>query len=1060
MRRRRRLRKVLFWGFTFVASVVAGAVLFAYTYITDSNTLAELIREGAPKYLPTSVVRVDRVQLKPLIGDVELKHTAVWQKFDGKMVETLTIPWLQIRSDFRSLLWGKLATREVVVAQPYLRLRRGAGGAWNLQGLLADPWPKAAMIRPVITISKGTIALDDGPASGPILRDVSLKIEPQPDGSYRFEGDARGDVFERMALAGTLDPATGRLAFTKGVVTGLAISDALENRLPPSWREAMAAAGLRRGELDLVVKRLARDPKAARELDYEVDLTLRKGEWNCPKMPFPLASVSGSATVTPDLIRIHHAGGYDGKTVARLGPSWLSAADPAFGPMDLAVEVEHLELDERLKAKTPPEFLKLWDEYAPEGRKNLGQVDASVRATRALAGAKVAYALDVDVLDVAITFVHFQYPLEHIRGTLRLRDETIAVNLATMVGGSPLTGEGTIEHPGPEAVVRLAFRADSVPINETLMDALPPDARKVVREFEPKGSVRGKVDFRRDPLPGDERGDVAVHAELDLNDGDENCSIRWKDLPYPISHLTGHLSLHPDRWVFSKMRGENNLASIEASGEVIQVAKDVLAVDVALSARGLRFDDQLRDSLPPAWGQSWSILNPQGSTDVDAHIVLKPGRPEDYKIRLRPGADASVSLKLRPAPGTETAGGVKVIEIPAMEKVRGTFAYDNGVVAMDDVDFTFRQAPVHFARGRVTLEDSGAFSLGVEDLRVRGLRLEHELRKIMPPVMESFARKLDEGKTYAAGANMNIAWSGRPADAAVCSFDHAWVVFNNNAIAAGLPLEHIQGEIRDIAGRFDGRSLKVDGLLNLASVKVGAMHLTNLTSPLSLADGVARMGDIRASLLGGSLRGAVEVGLDATPNYEATFEVVGAKLEDYAGTVPGHQDYKGDVNGNVRLRGLGQDLKAMSGVGEVHVTDADLGKLPIYLELIQPLDLSRGRRTVFDAADAKFRIEGGQAMLDAIKFTSDAVSLQGSGTVGHLGTMDLRFMPGLGRDEKKLLGLAAAVRELSGQLLVIHVRGSVNAPKIQATPLPVVTRNAGEMLRKLGERREAKTERR
>src|SRR3954471_6370154 len=122
-RRRSRMRKILLWGFVFVASVLAGAIGFAYTYITDSETLATLIRDEAPRYLPGARVDVDRVTLRPLVGDVDLKQTTVWQKLDGKNFAALTIPWVQVRSDFRSLLWGKLSTREVVVAQPRLRIK-------------------------------------------------------------------------------------------------------------------------------------------------------------------------------------------------------------------------------------------------------------------------------------------------------------------------------------------------------------------------------------------------------------------------------------------------------------------------------------------------------------------------------------------------------------------------------------------------------------------------------------------------------------------------------------------------------------------------------------------------------------------------------------------------------------------------------------------------------------------------------------------------------------------------------------------------------------------------
>ena len=123
------------------------------------------------------------------------------QPIDGAMVPTLRIPWLNIRINTRKLAEGELEVREVKVSQPTLRLQQRRDGTWNLQGLLADPWPVPLVENPPpITIKNGTLELiaDEEPsattrakspespaaelpvsaARGPaILRDVSLKIE-------------------------------------------------------------------------------------------------------------------------------------------------------------------------------------------------------------------------------------------------------------------------------------------------------------------------------------------------------------------------------------------------------------------------------------------------------------------------------------------------------------------------------------------------------------------------------------------------------------------------------------------------------------------------------------------------------------------------------------------------------------------------------------------------------------------------------------------------------------------------------------------------------------------
>ena len=73
--------------------------------------------------------------------------------------EVLQIPWLNIRINTQKLAKGRLEAREVVVSQPTLRLRRRRDGTWNLDGLLADPWPGPWIETPPITIQNATLEL-------------------------------------------------------------------------------------------------------------------------------------------------------------------------------------------------------------------------------------------------------------------------------------------------------------------------------------------------------------------------------------------------------------------------------------------------------------------------------------------------------------------------------------------------------------------------------------------------------------------------------------------------------------------------------------------------------------------------------------------------------------------------------------------------------------------------------------------------------------------------------------------------------------------------------------
>ena len=137
---------------------------------------------------------------------------------------------------------------------------------------------------------------------------------------------------------------------------------------------------------------------------------------------------------------------------------------------------------------------------------------------------------------------------------------------------------------------------------------------------------------------------------------------------------------------------------------------DPLKIQVKIEADGLPFSGELKDSLPAAWRKSWPTINPSGSCDVVAEVHVAPGQPDHTHIEIvpRPESNARLEVTRAPQPGIDPGG---TIELP-MENVHGRFVFDDGKVAMQDVNFKFRGAPVKFSRGTVFLKDSGEFRPG------------------------------------------------------------------------------------------------------------------------------------------------------------------------------------------------------------------------------------------------------------------------------------------------------------------------------------------------------------
>jgi hypothetical protein len=1062
MRLGKRIAKFLFWGLVLVAAIVGGAAWFAYALVTDGDTATRLIRAHAIKFLPGTILEMGRPNISLLRGEVKIKDITLRQRIDGDSFLTARLPWLSLRLDARQLLHGKVVPREVDVSHPNLRLCRRKDGRWNLQGLLADPLPVMSLQNPPpIVIRNGTVELaGDQEAKAPtvpgaagegvaILRDVMLRVEAVEGGRFHFEGSARGDLFDRLELEGSIDPATGDLALA-GDLEGLTLSENLHRRLPAQARPAYDALALHRGEIDLELARLAYHPgaPAGRRLDYDIAARLHGGVWECPALPFPINDLSATVAIREGLLTIKHAEGYNGGSTVRAEGS-LAVGCPGAAPFDLELDVINLELDQRLRERTPEEFAELWEVFRPSGN-----VDASVHLRRTEADGPVATKATVSCRDVAAVYRHFPYPLEHMSGKLVLEDHKLGVELRCLIGEKPASLLGTIDDPGPDAVVRLDIKADSVPIDAAFMSALPPDVFKVVDRFKPSGSVKAAVRVFRKPMVGPRarpEGDLAIDATLDLN---PRCEITWADLPYPIRNLTGKLKLHPDLWEFQDMRGRNGEEVITGNGRVEKLAEPdlpngepPLKIDLSIRAENLPFSDQLRKALQPAWQKTWAIINPTGASDVDATIHIAPRRPDVTHITISPRAESAVRLVV-PRPAETAAGGQPgVIEL-RMENARGRFEFDNGKVAMKDVSFFFHGAPVQFATGEVQVEDSGRFALAVNDLWIKDIRFDSSLRNIMPPLMAQFAVRLDDGRPFTARGNLQIGWSGVVGEPAWCSWASTRAVFVDNSLKGEIPLQHIQGQLEDVRGWSDGRALEVHGTMRIASVSFLGQQITELEGPFHVERGAARVDGLHGRLLGGNLTGNGMITLNDTPKYSTSLELKGAELQEFAKTQPGRQSYRGALNAALELSGLGVNVRSVQGKGEAHIAQGDLGELPVVLRFAKQLNANlsplasprNSGKSAFDSADVEFRVVNGEAILDPIKFTGSAFSLRGSGTRDALGNLDLRFKILYGRDRYHLPVVSDVIREVSGQLFIVRVVGPSSSPKFELVPLPPVTR--------------------
>jgi hypothetical protein len=228
-------------------------------------------------------------------------------------------------------------------------------------------------------------------------------------------------------------------------------------------------------------------------------------------------------------------------------------------------------------------------------------------------------------------------------------------------------------------------------------------------------------------------------------------------------------------------------------------------------------------------------------------------------------------------------------------------------------------------------------------------------------------------------------------------------------------------------------------------VAILGQQITRVESPFRIKDGVAELINLRGKILGGDLWAQGRVTLDATPSYWTTMTLHNARLEEYARTVGGSREYRGDVNARIECSGLGSDLHTLQGSGEAHITDGDLGELPAYFRPVALVnrtinkEVPRGRlKTAFDSVDLMFTISHGLWTLDPIKFTGNAFSLQGNGKLDTQSNVDLRLEPMLGRDRFHIPLVSDLSLKASAPILRVRVAGTLSHPDFFVEPLPML----------------------
>ncbi len=460
--------------------------------------------------------------------------------------------YLSCRTELEELLKGEPEVEWMVLRRPTLRASRLADGTWSTAALL--PLPTPSRKSPAVEIDDGTIELCT-PGGTRAVREINVAIAGsgdtgEPSGNPRmraFHGTFAGDLLRGAEIEGQIDPHQPRWT-VRGSVASMAISPELREALPPEWAAPLAHLGSLRGDARLDFQ--ARyDPGEEVPLDFSVSVHLVQGRLDDPRLPHPLSDVTATADLDREGIHLRRFSARCDQAALELSGRQSGYGECA--PRMLEGEIKQLPLDDSLVDVLPDALRKQWFHYLPSG-----QVNADFKL--GYDGRRWKPELVVRCQDASFTYHKFPFRLEHVRGTLELKDDVLTANLTGYSESQSIRLAAEIQDPLGAPCGWITAKGERLPLDKKLLDAVPEKAQAAIRSLEPRGTIDFSAKVWRD------RPDEPWHRWLAAELGE--CAIRYKPFPYPISAIRGTLEMLDDHWTAHQLEGANDTGAITCRG--------------------------------------------------------------------------------------------------------------------------------------------------------------------------------------------------------------------------------------------------------------------------------------------------------------------------------------------------------------------------------------------------------------------------------------------------------------------------------------------------------------
>lgn len=749
----------------------------------------------------------------------------------------------------------------------------------------------------------------------------------------------------------------------------------------------------------------------------------------------------------------------------RAFPKGVRKAFRIFGPLDYAQRT--VENGDRRPVLSPEDELE-WPRFVGDF------VAHAYRLPGPLYDSVIT--LDLDIHKATGTLRTFAYPLENLSVKLHVKDDALTIENARMTrGNSVLRLDGTVQFGDP-ADPRIQVKATRVPIDDTLLSALPPAERSWIR----RAGLAGEIDIEGSIFTKPTPDGLDTETDFDLGLTLREASILPRGGKPAVTALAGNVRLRPNQLSTKKLSGRRGDATLEIGGQV-SWGDEGVGIDVQLAAANLLFEPSLYELLPRDAKEAWDSQQPQGIADVRLHYIGSPvAEPATQPATTQAVAtrDEAPTTRPRGAPATRPADHIELQIDPRQLLVRPqmfpyTMTLSQGRAIYRDGELTLEKLGGIHGPAKLTISGSGRVDKHRDitlSVAATDLVLEEEFIAAVPGAVasvingvsakgnvnlrlsklhlrESNLQRLSQADRSRVAAAQARAAATRPAGEAPdlpldADFDGA-VEFLGSSMDVGLLATDCRGTLAFRGEVVADRLKEFSGEAKLDSFHLAGIAGSDLTAKLEkpeLKDQI-RVRDLRTTIAGGVLGGAAtfEWYERAASRYAVDLLVRNASLKE---VVSEKTLGEGRLTASLTSEGELSTGGFRRGRGDVSITGEKMYDLPLLVGLSQIVTLGLPISEPLNDMKVSYYLDNSKVTLENLELRSPTNLIQGRGSLDFK-TRKIDMV--LTTDSPQKLPIPG-LDVLRKELFEIRIRGTLQEPEVKAQTLPTFRTTIDEVL--------------